>query len=119
MALSWLVHSAYAIVLGHPKDTKVQGNKIVGYPNEEPAQQAVKGLKFSNEGLPQVETSMQMYSSGFQMPLHYPRYKKADYEKMEEWKVDMLIKEYGLSFKGTLHEKRACAMGAFLWPDQL
>ncbi|KAI3838653.1 hypothetical protein MKW92_037324 [Papaver armeniacum] len=30
-------------------------------------------------------------SSGFQMPLHYPRYKKSDYEKMEERKVDMLL----------------------------
>ncbi|RZC46068.1 hypothetical protein C5167_039029 [Papaver somniferum] len=53
-------------------------------------------------------------SSGFQMPLHYPRYKKADYEKMEEWKVDVLLREYGLdSFKGTLDEKREFAMGTF------
>ncbi|RZC65872.1 hypothetical protein C5167_009564 [Papaver somniferum] len=59
-------------------------------------------------------------SSGFQMPLHYPRYKKSDYEKMEEWKVDVLLREYGLhSFKGTLDEKREFAMGTFLWPDQI
>ncbi|MCL7031310.1 hypothetical protein MKW94_002698 [Papaver nudicaule] len=57
----------------------------------------------------------------FQMPLHYPRYKKSDYERMEERKVDMLLREYGLdSFKGTtLDEKREFAMGTFLWPDQL
>lgn len=57
---------------------------------------------------------------GFQMPLHYPRYTKEDYEKMEEWKVDLLLKQYGLGFfKGTLEEKRAFAKGTFLWPDQL
>ncbi|KAA8519206.1 hypothetical protein F0562_013462 [Nyssa sinensis] len=119
MAFSWLLSSAYATVLGQPDNTIMQGNKMGGHPNEEPVQEAVKGLKFSNVGLPLVETSMQMCPPGFQMPLHYPRYKKADYEKMEEWKVDMLLKEYGLSFKGTLNEKRAYAMGAFLWPGQL
>ncbi|KAL4333232.1 hypothetical protein GQ457_07G017180 [Hibiscus cannabinus] len=55
-----------------------------------------------------------------QMPVHYPRYSKADYEKMEEWRIDMLLKEYGFSSNGgTVDEKRAFAMGAFLWPDQL
>ncbi|KAL4316494.1 hypothetical protein AHAS_Ahas15G0290700 [Arachis hypogaea] len=44
--------------------------------------------------------------SEFQVPLHYPRYTKGDYEIMEEWKVDLLIQQYGLSFKGTLHDKR-------------
>ncbi|KAG8365146.1 hypothetical protein BUALT_Bualt18G0074000 [Buddleja alternifolia] len=58
-------------------------------------------------------------NGGFQMPLHYPRYTKSDYEKMEEWKVDMLLREYGLvDFTGSLDEKRTFAMGAFLWPDQ-
>ncbi|MQM07041.1 hypothetical protein Taro_039876 [Colocasia esculenta] len=57
--------------------------------------------------------------SGFQMPLHYPRYKREDYEKMEGWKLDVLLREYGLSFDGSLHDKRAYAMGTFLWPDQL
>lgn len=55
---------------------------------------------------------------GFRMPLHYPRYNRADYGKMEEWKLDMLLGEYGLSFEGTIEEKRAYAIGAFLWPDQ-
>ncbi|KAA8516144.1 hypothetical protein F0562_019323 [Nyssa sinensis] len=30
----------------------------------------------------------------FQMPLHYPRYSKADYETMPEWKHDYLLAEY-------------------------
>ncbi|KAF3320000.1 hypothetical protein FCM35_KLT22399 [Carex littledalei] len=56
---------------------------------------------------------------GFQMPLHYPRYKKEDYEKMEEWRIDQLLREYGLVVNGSLEEKRDFAMGAFLWPDQM
>ncbi|WVZ80078.1 hypothetical protein U9M48_027585 [Paspalum notatum var. saurae] len=55
---------------------------------------------------------------GFRMPLHYPRYKKADYEAMPEWRVDCLLREYGLPADGDLDSKRRYAMGAFLWPDQ-
>ncbi|GLT29134.1 hypothetical protein SLA2020_040200 [Shorea laevis] len=65
-----------------------------------------------------IGDSMDAYPSGFQMPLHYPRCTKADYEKMEDWKVDLLLGQYGLNFKGTLDGKRAFAMGAFLSPDQ-
>ncbi|GJN34332.1 hypothetical protein PR202_gb22982 [Eleusine coracana subsp. coracana] len=57
-------------------------------------------------------------SYAFQMPLHYPRYKKADYETMPEWRVDCLLREYGLPVSGDLESKRKFAMGAFLWPDQ-
>ncbi|XP_020598316.1 uncharacterized protein LOC110037917 [Phalaenopsis equestris] len=57
-------------------------------------------------------------SEGFRVPLHYPRYKKEDYENMDEWKLDMLLKEYGLEVEGTLDEKKSFAMGTFLWPDQ-
>ncbi|CAL5048022.1 unnamed protein product [Urochloa decumbens] len=57
-------------------------------------------------------------SYAFQMPLHYPRYKKADYETMPEWRVDCLLREYGLPITGDLESKRKFAMGAFLWPDQ-
>ncbi|KAK4759708.1 hypothetical protein SAY87_022839 [Trapa incisa] len=53
----------------------------------------------------------------FRMPLHYPRYKKSDYENMEEWKLELLLHDYGLSFSGTIAEKRDFAMGAFLWTD--
>lgn len=55
------------------------------------------------------------YWHGFQMPLHYPRYKKSDYEKMPEWKLDCLLKQYGLPVIGDADEKRKFAMGAFLW----
>ncbi|GAB2230031.1 hypothetical protein Droror1_Dr00014287 [Drosera rotundifolia] len=54
---------------------------------------------------------------GFQMPVHYPRCTREDYETMEEWKVDRLLAEYGLEhmIKGSLEEKRKFAIGAFLW----
>ncbi|KAG6433933.1 hypothetical protein SASPL_105552 [Salvia splendens] len=55
---------------------------------------------------------------GFEMPLHYPRYAKSDYEKMDEERLDLLLQQYGLNFGGDLEEKRRFAMGAFLWPDQ-
>ncbi|CAI0441585.1 unnamed protein product [Linum tenue] len=57
-------------------------------------------------------------SSGFQMPLHYPRLKKNDYETMPEWRLDCLLKEYGLPVVGGVDEKRKFAMGAFLWPSE-
>ncbi|KAG6578420.1 hypothetical protein SDJN02_21088, partial [Cucurbita argyrosperma subsp. argyrosperma] len=53
----------------------------------------------------------------FQMPLHYPRYSKMDYENMPEWKLDRLLLEYGLPTHGNLPYKRQFAMGAFLWHD--
>lgn len=53
----------------------------------------------------------------FQMPLHYPRYTKKDYQDMPEWKLDQLLADYGLSAQGDLTYKREFAMGAFLWPD--
>ncbi|CAI0460552.1 unnamed protein product [Linum tenue] len=52
------------------------------------------------------------------MPLHYPRYSKSDYEAMEEWRLDLLLSQYGIRLGGTVDEKRAYAIGAFLWPDQ-
>ncbi|KAG5054665.1 hypothetical protein AAZX31_03G084300 [Glycine max] len=51
----------------------------------------------------------------FQMPLHYPRYTQADYEAMPEWRLDCLLKEYGLPIFGDVENKRNFAMGAFLW----
>ena len=54
----------------------------------------------------------------FQMPLHYPRYRKSDYETMPEWKLDSLLNEYGLPVTGDVTQKRNFAMGAFLWPSQ-
>ncbi|KAF7816396.1 S-adenosyl-L-methionine-dependent methyltransferase [Senna tora] len=52
----------------------------------------------------------------FQMPLHYPRYTQKDYEDMPEWKLDGLLKEYGLPTHGDLAYKRELAMGTFIWP---
>ncbi|KAL5792278.1 hypothetical protein ACOSP7_000872 [Xanthoceras sorbifolium] len=51
----------------------------------------------------------------FQMPLHYPRYTRDDYESMPEWKLDCLLKQYGLPITGNVEQKRKFAMGAFLW----
>ncbi|CAM0945936.1 unnamed protein product [Alopecurus aequalis] len=58
---------------------------------------------------------------GFQMPLQYPQYKKADYEAMPEWRLDCLLREYGLLVAAAgddVDSKRRFAMGAFLWPGQ-
>ncbi|PRQ59190.1 hypothetical protein RchiOBHm_Chr1g0367441 [Rosa chinensis] len=55
--------------------------------------------------------------SNFQMPLHYPRYTRKDYQDMPEWKLDRLLANYGLPAHGDLAYKRDFAMGAFLWPD--
>ncbi|KAG5626622.1 hypothetical protein H5410_011840 [Solanum commersonii] len=52
---------------------------------------------------------------GFHMPLHYPRYTRAEYETMPEWKVDCLLTQYGLPSNGDVNQKRKFAMGAFLW----
>lgn len=67
----------------------------------------------------EITTCKEEYPNGFKMPLHYPRYTKQDYGNMADFKLDMLLREYGLSFKGSLEEKRAYAIGAFLWPQQL
>lgn len=69
-----------------------------------------------------IEEKEKVMTCNFEMPLHYPRYTKEDYAKMEEWKVDLLLKQYGLDhvIKGkSLDDKRKFVMGAFLWPDQL
>lgn len=55
--------------------------------------------------------------SAFQMPLHYPRYKEADYQAMPEWRIDCLLREYGLPVAGDLADKRRFAIGAFVWPS--
>ncbi|KAF7139051.1 hypothetical protein RHSIM_Rhsim07G0084800 [Rhododendron simsii] len=52
------------------------------------------------------------------MPLHYPRFNKADYETMPEWKLDCLFADYGLPVTDDVKQKREFAMGAFLWPSQ-
>ncbi|KAL7593742.1 uncharacterized protein LOC111885437 [Lactuca sativa] len=96
MSLSSLLHYAWSVIL--------LGEHNYG------------GLNASNND----SKEKQKTSSGFQMPLHYPRYQKVDYEKMEEWRLDLLLQQYGLLFDGlSLEEKRCYAMGTFLWPCQL
>ncbi|KAI4302402.1 hypothetical protein MLD38_038151 [Melastoma candidum] len=56
-------------------------------------------------------------ASFFRVPLHYPKYRRQDYMTMPEWKLDGLLKEYGLSTSGDLSSKQEFAMGMFLWPD--
>jgi len=53
------------------------------------------------------------------MPLHYPTYSKVDYEAMPEWRLDLLLQEYGLPVAGSHIDKRNFAMNNFLFPDQL
>uniref|UniRef100_A0A2N9FBF0 DUF7722 domain-containing protein n=1 Tax=Fagus sylvatica TaxID=28930 RepID=A0A2N9FBF0_FAGSY len=103
-ALKWFVNSAFTQVLGLVDNGRMQ--------------ESVKMLKSSKEeGISEIRVSKEAYVNGFQVPLHYPRYTKEDYEKMEGWKLDMILKEYGLSVKGTLDEKRSFAIGAFIWPN--
>lgn len=51
----------------------------------------------------------------FQMPVHYPRYSRPEYESMPEWKVNCLLAQYGLPVSGDVNQKRKFAIGAFLW----
>lgn len=75
---------------------------------------------YSKECLsPVMKSSPRTSCETFQVPLDYPRYKKEDYERMEEWKLDQLLREYGLVINGTVEEKREYAMGTFLWPDEI
>ncbi|KAI3456575.1 hypothetical protein Pfo_013238 [Paulownia fortunei] len=99
-----LVHD---VLLGGPRTDRA--GKIEGFSNIHEAGKG--GGKNWHEKMDRI--------GFFRMPIHYPRYKKDDYEKMEEWKLDNLLQQYGLAFDGSLEEKRAYAMGAFLWPDQL
>ncbi|KAI6704672.1 hypothetical protein NL676_007634 [Syzygium grande] len=114
MALRWLLHSA-CHVLGHPNHDAGGVNHYASVVSRvsPTCQDAVKSFEKTSNA-----KEMTCGLPGFQMPLHYPRYKKVDYENMEEWRLDMLLREYGLGFNGNLDEKRAYAMGAFLWPDQ-
>ncbi|GAB4826281.1 hypothetical protein Ancab_009146 [Ancistrocladus abbreviatus] len=54
----------------------------------------------------------------FQMPLHYPRYSKSEYETMPEWQLDCLLVQYGLPVVGSVEQKRRFVIGAFLWSHE-
>ena len=59
-------------------------------------QENVEMIKEAKEKTEVISLCREEYPDGFQLPLHYPSYNKADYEKMEEWRLDMLLKECGL-----------------------
>lgn len=103
MALRWLLGIATTQIVGQ---TPGECSKEAA---EKEKEKAVAEVKIASKG----------GGEGFRMPVHYPRYKKEDYEKMEEWRVDTLLMQYGLACEGSLDAKRSFAMGTFLWPDQL
>ncbi|KAL1195582.1 hypothetical protein V5N11_013583 [Cardamine amara subsp. amara] len=70
--------------------------------------------KMKNDGFNKSQNG----SSSFKIPLHYPKYTKSDYEKMPEWQLDQLLREYGLPIIGDSYEKRKFAIGAFLWSSE-
>lgn len=108
MGLKWILNSAFTQVLGLTEK----------HHDEKDGQEGFKNVERVKEGGDCFYAGLN-FESGFRMPLHYPRYTKGDYEKMEEGKLDLLLKQYGLCFDGTLEEKRAFAIDTFLWPDQL
>ncbi|KAJ7963635.1 Cytoplasmic tRNA 2-thiolation protein 1 [Quillaja saponaria] len=118
MALSWFL-TAFMQLLGLSDKLSIHLDSNKSCTKAGLAQGSVKSLKDTEAGLYQIELCKEQYPNDFQMPLHYPHYSKADYEKMEDWKLDMVLREYGLRLKGSLEEKRAFAIGTFLWPNQL
>ncbi|KAK8575499.1 hypothetical protein V6N12_063171 [Hibiscus sabdariffa] len=119
MALRWILHSACHVLGYQNEPNNLQHCKNMACDETQGGGGVTQSSKVSSYCDPVPSRNMgTQATSGFQMPLHYPRYTKAGYEKMEEWKVDVLLREYGLNSDGSLDEKRAYAMGAFLWPDQ-
>ncbi|CAN4077611.1 unnamed protein product [Withania somnifera] len=86
--------------------------------NNQPDQVLLNTTKIENPKSCFTSTTYTTTGSNFQMPLHYPRYKKSDYETMPVWKLDCLLRQYGLPVIGDVNYKRKFAMGAFLWPSQ-
>ncbi|GMH09346.1 hypothetical protein Nepgr_011187 [Nepenthes gracilis] len=93
------------------------GNSLSTQGSMPNGQRQLLGLNKSHHHHNEPHLQQQKYC--FQMPLHYPRYKKRDYETMPEVKLDRLLMEYGLPITGNVDEKRNFAMGAFLWPSQM
>lgn len=55
-------------------------------------------------------------SPSFEKPLLYPCYKREDYEKMSEEKLDQLLATYGImTVPGDLANKRNFAFNTFRW----
>ncbi|KAJ3673615.1 hypothetical protein LUZ60_005607 [Juncus effusus] len=79
----------------------------------------LKKLKEKENQTNSAKTTRLKNYKEFQRPLHYPRYKKEEYDKMEEQRLNQLLKDYGLPFDGSIEEKRAYAIGAFLFPSKI
>ncbi|KAL0000583.1 hypothetical protein SO802_014364 [Lithocarpus litseifolius] len=112
-SLKWFISYAFTQVLGLEDNGSMQCNHISA--SSDKGQTQSKDSK--EEGIAQIIVSKENSANGFEMPLHYPRYTKEDYEKMEDWKLDMVLKEYGLAVKGALDAKRSFAIGTFVWPN--
>ena len=95
---------------------KISGYGSVSSRNGHQRETIITKMSSKNSENKQQKTPTNYY---FRMPLHYPRYSKADYKTMPEWKIDLLLIEYGLPIIGDVDDKRKFAMGAFLWPSQL
>jgi hypothetical protein len=113
MALGWFLRAMLSQIVDPINDSTSK----YPHPRNVEAANCSKTEKPDLITIPKKSNSLSC--EGFQMPLHYPRYKKEDYEKMEEWRIDQLLRDYGLVVNGSLEEKRDFAMGAFLWPDQM
>ncbi|CAF1698918.1 unnamed protein product [Brassica oleracea var. botrytis] len=100
MEMKWLLTSAFTQMFGY-------SNQISQTSNSLSTRNKIKMMK------------KEEYPRGFQVPLHYPKYSKSDYEAMDDLSLDLLLKQYGISFEGSLEDKRVFAMESFLWPDQL
>ncbi|KAK8936764.1 hypothetical protein KSP39_PZI012056 [Platanthera zijinensis] len=97
--MSWFLQAAIMMIVGKSADGAVKANASAK--KDEYVKVKVAGCE------------------GFRVPLHYPRFKKEDYERMGEWEIDMLLRQYGLEVQGSLDAKRLFAMETFLWPDQI
>ncbi|CAH8381808.1 unnamed protein product [Eruca vesicaria subsp. sativa] len=100
MEMKWLLTSTFTQMFGYSNQINQASNCLS-------TQNKIKMLK------------KEEFPSGFQVPLHYPKYSKSDYEAMDDLSLDLLLKQYGISFEGSLEAKRVFAMESFLWPDQL
>ncbi|KAL0550218.1 hypothetical protein IC582_014722 [Cucumis melo] len=76
MGLKWILNSAFTQVLGLTE--KLQQNQ------KEAGGEGIKNVEQVKEGRDCFYGGGLNFESGFQMPLHYPRYTKRDYEEMEE-----------------------------------
>ncbi|KAL4368246.1 hypothetical protein GQ457_05G031260 [Hibiscus cannabinus] len=94
MALRWVLHSACHVLGYQNEPNNLQHCKNMACDETRGGRGITQSSEVSSNYDPVSSRNVGTQAvSGFQMPLHYPRYTKADYEKMEEWKVDVLLRE--------------------------